>query len=181
VVDLSILIRHFLEASVNMDLGEKGNYSHEISFEEELEMLQLYVQFEHEVYEKKFNFSFDVPQEVAEGNNTLPPMLIQPIVENAIKHGLLPKKEKGHLSIRFKAIADEGLQCVIEDDGIGRIQSKQLQETSKRQFKSRGSHLVEDKIKLLNQIGYDITMTTTDKPNHTGTLVTLIINRNYHD
>ncbi len=181
VVDLSLLIRHFLEASVSMDMGEKGNFSHEIPLEQELELLQLYVQFEHKVYEEKFNYSFEVPQEIAEGNYTLPPMLIQPIVENAIKHGLLPKKDPGNLSIRFKALADEGLQCDIEDDGIGRFRSKEMKKHSKRQFKSRGFHLVEDKINLLNQTGYAITINTTDKPNHTGTLVTLIINRNYHD
>jgi LytS/YehU family sensor histidine kinase len=77
------------------------------------------------------------------------PMLVQPIVENAINHGLAPKTVKGTLSIQFKMSSDEGeLICIVEDDGVGR---KQAMSAKSKSHNSISTEVNEARLKLINE------------------------------
>jgi len=102
-------------------------------------------------------------------------MLIQPFVENAIKHGLVHKTEPGNLWIRFMGV-DETLICTIEDDGIGRDQMRHIHQTSRRAYKSLGADLVQQRVDTLNELGYAIRIRTDDRQAG-GTVVTITIAR----
>ena len=105
----------------------------------------------------------------------IPPMLIQPYVENAIKHGLLPKKEKGELLVQFKLETD-GLYCTIKDDGVGMDLAKKEQ-PSLKSYPSLGSKLVSERVELLNEMGYNIDVKSTSAINEGTEVLIKIIDK----
>ena len=90
----------------------------EISLEKELELLTMYIEFEQLQYQDTFDYTLTVPEELNPTNISLPPMLIQPYVENAIKHGISPKIDGGTIKIKISQ-QDEKVDISIEDDGVG--------------------------------------------------------------
>ena len=80
----------------------------------------------------------------------MPPLIIQPYVENAVWHGLMHKKESGHLDIELYT-HDEILFCKITDDGIGRKKAAELKSKSALSYKSMGMSITADRLALLQQ------------------------------
>lgn len=113
----------------------------------ELEALSLYIEMEQLRFDHKFNFSFNISPEVETDHISIPPLLIQPYVENAIWHGLLHKTDPGELTIKLHQ-QEEQLICEIIDNGIGREQSKQYTSATARTRKSVGIKLTEERLKL---------------------------------
>jgi Histidine kinase/Y_Y_Y domain/Two component regulator propeller len=172
----AILIRRYLEISVKNGQINQSVVNSEIPLSQEIELIDMYVDFELLKYENKFTYHHAKPSFVVE-NVSVPPMLIQPFVENAIKWGLLslPGGENGNLWIRYTLDEnDEVLSVVVEDDGIGREAAKKIKESSIKHFDSLGTALTEERRKILNQLGYDISITTEDR-NGGGTVVTITI------
>src|SRR6218665_681 len=95
-----------------------------IPIDKEIEGLQNYLELEQLRFNKKFNFSITSSPDI-EDDMALPPLLIQPFVENAILHGMVPKDGDGNISVHFDLKHDK-LICTITDDGIGFNQSKIL-------------------------------------------------------
>jgi len=91
-----------------------------LSLRDEIGILQLYVELESLRFSDTFEFNLDWHPELDLDEHMLPTLLLQPFVENAIWHGLLHKKGKRKLSVRFESDEDENLVCTIEDNGIGR-------------------------------------------------------------
>ncbi len=174
LMNLSILIRNFLEASIITDNNESSIFKSEILLSTEIELIKLYVEFEQLQYEDRFEFSFLIDPKLNPDNNRIPPLLIQPFVENAIKHGLLPKVSGGKLWIELRALDEDTLLCTVEDNGVGREQARLRRQNSLASYKSRGTELVENRKKILNEIGYDIRINTSDRPDG-GTVVTIEI------
>jgi len=102
-------------------------------------------------FDKKFNYSVTIDPSITADSVELPPLIIQPYVENAIWHGLLHKETDGNLDIHVRMIADSMLECVIEDDGVGREKAKELKSKSAVTRKSLGMKLTSDRISLLNK------------------------------
>ena len=99
-------------------------------------------------------------------------MLIQPYVENAIKHGILYEKERRcRLDVYFKRTDDE-LICRIADNGVGRERAKEIQSSFIQMYKSRGTQIVEDRIKIMQELGHGISVQTYNNPEG-GTIVVL--------
>lgn len=96
---------------------ENSNESH-ISLEEELTMIDNYLVIQQLLYNNKFDFRIDVDEAISTGAVSLPPMLTQPFIENAIKHGLKNATEKGFIHISFK-LSNEKLYFEITDNGVG--------------------------------------------------------------
>ena len=121
-----------------------------ISLQKELEFLNLYLILEKIRFENKIKVTFEVDSTIAgkEDDIHLPPLLIQPIVENAFKHGLFHKKEKGHLKINF-SYEKQMLSCIIEDDGVGRKKTTELNQWRKNRHKSSGIKSTKERISLL--------------------------------
>lgn len=118
----------------------------------ELEILSLYVELEQMRCKQSFDFEVDLNETIDENEVLLPPTLIQPLLENAIWHGLIPlKNRRGKLRLLF-AIENNLLKVVIEDNGIGRNQSKR--EKPGIDHHSMALNLVNDRIQMTGQL-YD--------------------------
>ncbi|WP_158552650.1 histidine kinase [Spirosoma telluris] len=174
LLKLSHLIRNYLEASLLSDSPNGSLFAHEISLAKEVELLRMYIEFEQLQYGNLIQYDLTIDGKLNPENYRVPPLLLQPYVENAIKHGLLYKEEPGHLWIRFISIDDDALICTIEDDGVGREQAGEIQRTSFKKYKSRGTELIKRRVDILNQMGYAIRIQTNDRLAG-GTVVTVQI------
>jgi len=121
-----------------------------ISLEKELEALQLYLELEFLRFVNKFEYKIAVEDNIDTTMLKVPPLIIQPYAENAIWHGLMHKKEKGHLDIHVYA-KDEMMFCKITDDGIGRKKATDLKSKSGSTQKSMGMRITADRIAILQQ------------------------------
>jgi len=117
----------------------------------ELEALKLYIEMEALRFDKKFSYQVTVDENVNPDSVELPPLIIQPYVENAIWHGLLHKEGEGRLKIHVSLVSETILECVIEDNGIGREKAKELKSKSATTRKSLGLKLTESRLSLLNK------------------------------
>jgi sensor histidine kinase YesM len=105
-------------------------------------------------------------------------MLLQPYVENAVWHGLRYKKEKGELLITVSYAGNDTLVISIEDDGIGREQSKEFKTQHQKKQQSKGMGNIKKRVAILNDIYQDkVAVAIEDKPNHTGTKVILTLKK----
>ncbi|MCH8318210.1 MAG: histidine kinase, partial [Bacteroidetes bacterium] len=98
-----------------------------IPFINEVQTLQYYLELEKMRFKDKFEFSIDADPDIDQDLMSIPPMLIQPYVENGILHGVIPKKGGGTINIRFK-LNDDVILCIIQDDGIGREKAAELKD-----------------------------------------------------
>jgi len=176
--NLSTLIRRFLDSSVSSAPMGKGLSQNDIPLEEEIELLTMYAEFEVLQRQEKFEdkgFAIEVDESVNMSTVRIPPMIIQPYIENAVKHGIryLPEGRKGFVRIRF-AQTDNTLCCTVEDNGVGREEAARIQAQSHSIYKSHGTRLVKERTEILNHIGYDIDIETNDRPGG-GTIVTITI------
>jgi len=121
-----------------------------IPLESELEALQLYLELESLRFENKFEYKIAINDNVDTTALKVPPLIIQPYAENAIWHGLMHKKEKGHLEIELYQ-QEETLFCKIIDDGIGRKRAAELDNRSGR-HKSMGMKITENRIAMMQKI-----------------------------
>lgn len=123
-----------------------------IPFAKELELLQLYVKLEHARFPDKFDYDIVVAEDVAISHFKIPPMLVQPYVENAVWHGLRYKKEKGFLRIEIQQPNQNELEVTILDNGIGRKQSAMLKTQNQKRQKSKGMGNIKKRIAILNDM-----------------------------
>jgi len=131
-----------------------------ISLTDEVEMLKNYIQLEKVRFEDKFDFIFEIEDQVNPDDTQIPSLLIQPYIENAILHGLYNKQGKGRLVVRIKAEVGY-LVFEIEDNGIGRKAAAKLKAQQQTLHKSMGSKLTEERLKLINEQS-DVAVTFTD-------------------
>lgn len=130
-----------------------------ITLKEELEALELYVRIELLRFDEQFDFEIKTMPEVDVENFLIPPMLLQPYVENAIWHGLMHKKSgKGKLLIALEQ-QNGTLQCTIEDNGIGREKAKEVRSKSAQRNKSMGMSITRHRMdisQLLGNMHFDV-------------------------
>ncbi|PQJ12909.1 hypothetical protein CJD36_003955 [Flavipsychrobacter stenotrophus] len=129
----------------------KSSRNRLVTIGEEVKNLTNYIELQQARFKNKFDFSIIVDTTV-KTNTNIPSLLLQPIVENAINHGLMPKTEKGNLLIQFKLNDETGmLICSIEDDGVGRLQPKKQDEDHFIKEESYGNELIKDLIDIFNK------------------------------
>ncbi len=149
-----------------------------ISFEEEIELNELYLKLEHFRFRDKFEYTFEKNTEINTYDLEVPPMLIQPFIENAVWHGLRYKEGKGHLKISINEI-ENALLIKIQDDGIGRRKSEELKTANQKKYKSTGLQNVSKRVALINEIygkNYEIQVSDLDDTKEdSGTLVQIKI------
>jgi len=123
-----------------------------VTVEEDLEALKLYLELEQMRFEEKFSYEVIIDETVDTDYDIMPPMLMQPYVENAILHGLNPSPKKGKLIIQL-SVKNNFLICTITDDGIGREKAADIKRTMPvAKHKSLGMKITEDRLKILNEI-----------------------------
>lgn len=118
-----------------------------IPIDKEIESLQNYLELEQLRFNNKFKFSITKDKEI-EDDVALPPLLLQPFVENAIIHGLNPTVKTGTITIDF-SIKNESLVCVIKDDGIGINKSKELKKTLVSMHKSMALDITRKRLEMM--------------------------------
>ncbi|RKR14097.1 tetratricopeptide repeat protein [Maribacter vaceletii] len=126
-----------------------------IPFSKELELLELYVKLEHSRFPDKFDYSITVDEKININSFQIPPMLLQPYIENAIWHGLRYKEEKGFLKINILYVSNEVVHIVIVDNGIGRKKSAELKTQNQKKQKSKGMGNIKKRIAILNEMHKD--------------------------
>lgn len=142
-----------------------------IPLQQELEMIKLYINLEHDRFKDKFDFQLNIDPNLDEDSLQIPPMLIQPYIENAIWHGLRYKEEKGLLTVSYNLIGDS-IIVRVEDNGIGREKSNQIKTKNQLKTQSTGMYNIESRLKIINSMfKTKISLKINDLNSHHGTLV----------
>ena len=118
-----------------------------IPIDKEIEGLQNYLELEQLRFNKKFEFVITTSPDL-EDDMALPPLLIQPFIENAILHGMVPKEGDGSIEVRFD-VSDNQLVCTITDDGIGYVTSKALKENSVTAHRSMALEITKKRLQMM--------------------------------
>jgi LytS/YehU family sensor histidine kinase len=121
-----------------------------VSVSEELQALNLYLEIESARFNYDLNYKIEVDTELDVEMCRLPSMIVQPYVENAIKHGLLHKKDDKQLMIRFKR-EQKNIRIEIEDNGIGRARSRELNRIKNKGHQSFATEANSRRLELLNR------------------------------
>ena len=119
----------------------------------ELNMLRLYIEMEAMRFKEKLEFNIHLAKDVEPDYIELPPLLLQPYVENAIWHGLMPKEEGGKIDIDVEMNNDKALLVItIRDNGVGRAKSEEVRSKSAAKHESYGMKVTSERIALINQV-----------------------------
>ena len=143
-----------------------------ITLEEELEYLELYLSLEKKRFGEKFNYAIHVDRSIDNEETMIPSMLLQPYIENAIWHGIMPKEEGGKIDIEMKPASDGYLLINIIDDGIGIENSLR---DKKGHHVSKGMDLTKERINLLNQVGAKSIQMQIRQNGKSGTFVSISV------
>ena len=146
-----------------------------VTLKEEMDVMKLYVDLEHRRSNGGFDYTIKADPNLFEKNIMIPPLIMQPFIENAIWHGLNKKDEKGNLLIKVFE-EDAKLICVVDDDGVGRNQKK---ESISAEQKSLGINITQQRIeKLMETTGKYAHINIKDKTKNgiaIGTTVTITL------
>ncbi|MEE9348489.1 MAG: histidine kinase [Flavobacteriaceae bacterium] len=148
-----------------------------IPLNDEIEMLRYYLEIEKLRFEDKLSFELIIDDKIDIETQNIPAMLLQPIVENAVNHGLFHKLTKGMITINFIYIAEKEFTVIIKDDGVGTIRAAEIYKKSKRNYRSKSSEVLKERLHLLEKskkwhIKYNIKdLSVSDNSN--GTIVSL--------
>ncbi len=147
-----------------------------ITIEEEMSLISNYLALEKLRFEEKLSYEI-ICDETVDIEAEIPSMVLQPIVENAVNHGIFQKKTPGKVTIHFSQLSYDTFSVTVKDDGIGINQTKK---TAKNSFKQRShsSQVLDERLKLLEQIdNWHVEYTIKDRSDlgdQQGTIVTLI-------
>lgn len=143
-----------------------------ISLEEEIDYLELYLSLEKKRFGEKFHYMIQVSNAIDKEETLVPSMILQPYIENAIWHGLMPKENGGTLNIKINLKGQEHLLIEIIDDGIGIDNS--LRNKSGHHV-SKGMSLTKERINLLNQIGANPIQLDIRQSGVSGTYIAILV------
>ena len=122
-----------------------------ISIEEEVKYLSTYLELERIRFDNKFQYNIQVDPAIDLSAQSIPPMILQPYVENSIRHGVRYREDdKGRITISFLK-NDLFLVCIVEDNGIGRELSGQYKSRTPMEYQSRGMALTERRMEMMNR------------------------------
>ncbi len=136
-----------------------------LSLADEVDILNRYLEIESLRFNHVFNYSIKIDKEINTITTFIPHFLIQPFVENAIWHGLLPKKKGDKkLSVNFQLITKDKICCIIDDNGVGR--KSKIQNFGKKSF---AINFIQQRLKLMNKnLGTDFSLNIIDKTDNNG-------------
>ena len=163
----SRLTRNILESSIETN----------VVLADEIKMLNDYLELESLRFDNAFTYNINVGDNLETNLIEVPFMILQPFVENAIIHGLLPKKEGlKQLTLSFRMETDY-VHCKIEDNGIGREAASKKQHIHKKEKKSRGMEITLQRLKTINNDMTENNIEIIDKvdDNHNSLGTTIII------
>ncbi|THU41648.1 hypothetical protein FAM09_05995 [Niastella caeni] len=130
-----------------LDNSEKST----ISITNEIKYLKRYLELEMMRFGHSFNYNIAVDTEIDSDMVDIPTMILQPYIENSIRHGIRYKENgEGHIDIRFQKNND-GFICIIQDNGIGREKANEYKSQMHVEYQSKGMSLTAERINILNR------------------------------
>lgn len=136
----SHLLRQVLESSIS------GN----VLLREEVKLLRMYLELEALRFDQGFSFEIQVDDSLDMDTVEIPTMILQPLIENAVLHGLIPKSGEKKLTVSFRL--DSGMMEIkVEDNGIGREAAREMLKGKIRQNPSRGLSVTEQRLAVLRE------------------------------
>jgi LytS/YehU family sensor histidine kinase len=133
-----------------MRLILENSREQEVPLQKDLQALELYVQLESLRFQNRFKYSIETDPGIDKENTLIPPLLLQPFVENAIIHGI-QSKENGFIKVRVSREGDM-MRCVVEDNGAGRQNVASLPQDEGRKNKSLGIKIINERLNIINQL-----------------------------
>lgn len=142
------------------------NHSKEkwITLEEEIETLNYFINLEKLRLGDNLTYSIEVDDELNQTDIRIPPMLLQPFVENAIWHGIQKKQAPGHLEVAIFKNDQGQLECHVTDDGIGRRRAQELQQESVLERQSWGMEITKERMDAVKKIQGSVLEVSDLKP-----------------
>jgi LytS/YehU family sensor histidine kinase/ligand-binding sensor domain-containing protein len=173
-------VNYLTKFSKLIRMALENSRSQMVSLQNELDALELYIELEAMRFKDKLQYTITVHNDVDTEFIEIPPLLLQPFVENAIWHGIMHKEEGGNIDITIDYTSGhEALLIKILDNGIGRAKSAQLKSKSATTHKSFGTKVTHERVDIINQIyKTGASVTTKDVIENgmvAGTLVTIKI------
>jgi len=158
LVKFSQLIRHVLESSA----------LRMVPLMDEVEANKNYIRLEQLRLNHSFDFHIQFSEDLSVETINIPPMLIQPFIENSIWHGLNQASEGGRIDIQFSKLDDSHIQCVIEDNGKVMENKSELDLSRVVKKTSMGMSLIQERINIINSLNgtkakFDIQLRTDGK------------------
>ncbi|MES2760700.1 MAG: histidine kinase [Bacteroidota bacterium] len=128
------------------------NSKHELVWlNREVEALELYIELEALRASFSFDYEVIIDDSLNAENIFIPPMIIQPFIENAILHGIIPlTQRRGKLTVKFVK-SHTVLKCIIVDNGIGRAKAEEIKAKKQLSHQSMGMNVTQDRINILNK------------------------------
>lgn len=130
----------------------ENSRSEKVTLENELETLRLYIEMEVMRFGGKVSYHIEVAEGIAQDYLEIPPLLLQPFVENAIWHGLMHKEAGGTVKVSITQPNERLLKVEITDNGIGRQRAAEFKSKSATRNKSFGMKVTAERIQLINQL-----------------------------
>ena len=148
--DTDKAIHYLSKFSQLMRLILSNSRESSIPIKEELKALTHYMDIERLRFDNKFDYTIMTDERIDQEFMEIPPMIIQPFVENAILHGLIHSPSEGHINISLE-LRGSYIFCVIEDNGVGRRRALEIREASGIKRESRGMVITRERLKILNK------------------------------
>lgn len=134
-----------------MRLILENSREQDVPLEQDLQALELYLQLEALRFENKFRYSIEIDDAVDKNNTLVPPLLLQPFVENSIIHGI-QFKDDGEIKIKINA-GDDMIHCIVEDNGSGFVQQDNAGEQAGiKGRKSLGMAITRERLDVINRL-----------------------------
>lgn len=154
-----------------------------VPLNKELELLHIYMLLEQERFRNKITYDVILQPGLETQQLLVPPMLIQPFLENAVRHGLLHREAGGTIILRLRR-EDQLLYCEVEDDGVGRKRAMELSGAQPGAHRPLALHINTQRLQLLahslnSRYLFEVTDKTDKEGNATGTLIKFIIPYRY--
>ncbi|TVR70888.1 MAG: hypothetical protein EA408_10460 [Marinilabiliales bacterium] len=126
-----------------------------VSIKEEIAFIENYLNLEKMRFEDSFDYKITAGPIKESHKYRIPPMMIQPFVENAVLHGMLHLKKNGFITVVFSATADNLIKCTVEDNGVGRKKSSEINTGNKDKHRSIGLDITSRRLHLMNDPGFN--------------------------
>lgn len=139
--------KYLAQFSKLMRLVLENSKNQLIPVQKEIEALEIYLALEVLRFKDKVSFEINIEPSIDLDSYKIPPLLLQPFIENAVWHGIMHKEGNGKITVLFKKQTNH-LICIIEDDGIGRKNRKEIKTNNKVAHKSAGMDVTSQRIEL---------------------------------
>ncbi|WP_297088856.1 sensor histidine kinase [uncultured Draconibacterium sp.] len=134
--------------------------SNSVPLDDEVDRLRNYIKLEQSRLENRFDFHILVDERLEEDEYSIPSMIVQPFVENAIWHGISQLTEGGNITVRFNYINEESVEVIVEDNGIGFERSKAFSKSKDHlnlasSLTNKRIQLIGEKYRVKTQLNYE--------------------------